>query len=66
MRKIQNANISFRATDELKRRLSQFCEANDLHNSFVIRQALAAYLKEQMTAELPRLRVDQSALSRSP
>ncbi len=63
MRKIQTTNISFRATDELKRRLTKFCEENDLHNSFVIRQALAAYLKEQMTEELPGLIVDQSALS---
>ena len=33
MRKIQNTNISFRATTDLKQRLTDFCLENDLHNS---------------------------------
>ena len=37
MRKIQNANISFRVTNDLKERLTEFCLDNDLHNSFVLR-----------------------------
>jgi predicted transcriptional regulator len=65
MRKIQDTNISFRATDELKRRLTQFCEQNDLHNSFVIRQALAAYLQRGTVPEVPPIEVAPSALSRS-
>ena len=55
MRKIQNANMSFRVTTDLKKRLTKFCEENDLHGSLVIRQALAVYLKRQKEAELPRL-----------
>ena len=52
MRKIQNTNISFRATTDLKKRLTDFCLKNDLHNSFVIRRALASYLRAQMNADL--------------
>ena len=63
MRKIQNTTISFRVTSDLKERLTRFCEANDFHNSFVIRQALAAYMKGQMEPELPRLILDQRSLS---
>ena len=33
MRKIQNTNISFRATTDLKQRLTDYCLENDLHNS---------------------------------
>ena len=55
MRKIQNDNITFRVTTDLKGRLTEFCLENDLHNSAVLRQALAKYLKEQMEMELPRL-----------
>jgi predicted transcriptional regulator len=58
MRKIQNANISFRVTNDLKERLTEFCLENDLHNSFVLRQALVSYLKGQRKAELPRLMVE--------
>ena len=52
MRKIQTTNISFRATDGLKRRLTNFCVEHDLHNSIVIRQALAAYLQRQPLPEI--------------
>ena len=55
MRKIQNANIPFRVTYDLKKRLIKFCQENDFHNSAVIRQALSSYLKGQMEAEIPRL-----------
>jgi hypothetical protein len=55
MRKIQNDNITFRVTTDLKSRLTEFCLDNDLHNSAVLRQALAKFLKEQMEVELPRL-----------
>ena len=41
MRKIQNDNITFRVTTDLKSRLTEFCLENDLHNSAVLRQALA-------------------------
>jgi hypothetical protein len=52
MRKIQTTNISFRATDNLKRRLTNFCIEHDLHNSIVIRQqALAAYLQRLAVSE---------------
>ena len=33
MRKIQNTNISFRATTDLKQRLTDYCLENDQHNS---------------------------------
>jgi hypothetical protein len=46
MRKIQNTNISFRATTDLKQRLTDYCLENDLHNSNVIRQALNSYLRQ--------------------
>jgi hypothetical protein len=62
MRKIQNDNITFRVTTDLKSRLTEFCLENDLHNSAVLRQALVKYLKEQqMEMELPCLIVRQPA-----
>ena len=62
MRKIKNDNITFRVTTDLKSRLTEFCLENDLHNSAVLRQALARYLKEQqMKVELPRLIVRHTA-----
>ncbi len=59
MRKIQNSNISFRVTNDLKERLTEFSLENDVHCSAVIRQALASYLKGQR----PRLVMDKSPLS---
>ena len=55
MRKIQNTNISFRATTDLKQRLTDYCLENDLHNSTVIRQALASYLRQETKENMPRL-----------
>ena len=55
MRKIQNTNISFRATTDLKQRLTDYCLENDLHNSSVIRQALASYLRQEAKENMPRL-----------
>jgi hypothetical protein len=55
MRKIQNANITFRVTNDLKERLTEYCLENDCHNSVVVRLALASYLKAQRETELPRL-----------
>ena len=46
MRKIQNTNISFRATADFRDKLTHFCEHNDLHNSMVIRQAVNEFLIE--------------------
>ena len=51
MRKIQNTNITFRATADLKQRLTDYCLENDLHNSSVIRQALNSYLKARDEGE---------------
>ena len=59
MRKIQNTNISFRATTDLKQRLTDFCLENDLHNSAVIRHALASYLRQETKAKMPRLIADR-------
>ncbi len=59
MRKIQNTNISFRATTGLKQRLTDFCLENGLHNSSVIRQALASYLRQETKAKVPRLMAGQ-------
>ena len=59
MRKIQNTNISFRATTDLKRRLTEFCLENDLHNSSVIRQALNSYLRQETKEKVPRLMVNR-------
>ena len=53
MRKIQNTNISFRATTDLKQRLTAFCLENDLHNSNVIRQALNSYLRLETKEKVP-------------
>ena len=64
MRKIQNTNISFRATTDLKQRLTDFCLENDLHNSSVIRQALASYLRLETKEKMPRLIAEQQGLSR--
>ena len=55
MRKIQNTNISFRATTDLKQRLTDYCLENDLHNSNVIRQALTSYLRQETKENMPRL-----------
>jgi hypothetical protein len=55
MRKIQNVNISFRATEDLKQRLTEFCHENDLHNSNVIRQALNSYLRQEKKTKMPAL-----------
>ena len=54
MRKIHNTNISFRATTDLKQRLTDYCLENDLHNSNVIRQALNSYLRQEKE-NMPRL-----------
>ena len=54
MRKIQNTNISFRATTDLKQRLTDFRHENDLHNSSIIRQAVASYLRQETKAKMPR------------
>jgi hypothetical protein len=59
MRKNQIDNITFRVTTDLKKRLTEYCLENDLHNSAVIRQALAKFLKEQMEVEPPRLIVNR-------
>ena len=64
MRKIQNTNISFRATADLKQRLTDFCLENDQHNSSVIRQALNSYLRLETKAKMPRLIAEQQGLSR--
>ena len=55
MRKIQNTNITFRATADLKQRLTDYCLENDLHNSSVIRQALNSYLRQETKENMPRL-----------
>ena len=55
MRKIQNTNISFRATTDLKQRLTDYCLEYDLHNSNVIRQALNSYLRQETKENMPRL-----------
>ena len=62
MRKIQNTNISFRATTDLKQRLSDYCLENDLHNSNVIRQALNSYLRQEMKTKIPILMAEQQGL----
>ena len=64
MRKIQNTNISFRATTDLKQRLTDFCLENDQHNSSVIRQAVASYLRQETKENMPRLMAEQQGLSR--
>jgi len=66
MRKIQNDNITFRVTTDLKKKLTEYCLENDLHNSAVLRQALTQYRKEQRTVELPRLVAEPSPLSPHP
>ena len=63
MRKIQNTNITFRATTDLKQRLTDYCLENDMHNSSVIRQALNSYLRQETKAEVPRLISEQQILS---
>ena len=50
MRENKNVNITFRVTRDFKNKLAEFCEEGDLSNSFVIRQALAFYMKRQMEA----------------
>jgi predicted transcriptional regulator len=55
MRKIQNTNISFRATTDLKQRLTDYCLENDVHNSNVIRQALNSFLRQETKENMPRL-----------
>ena len=63
MRKIQNTNISFRATADLKQRLTNFCLENDLHNSNVIRQALNSYLRQETKENMPRLMAEEQGLT---
>jgi hypothetical protein len=62
MRKIQNTNISFRATTDLKQRLTEYCLENDQHNSSVIRQALNSYLRLETKANMPRLIAEQQGV----
>ncbi len=59
MRKIQNTNISFRATTDLKQRLTDYCLENDMHNSNVIRQALNSYLRQEVKTKMPSLMADR-------
>ena len=63
MRKIQNTNISFRATTDLKQRLTDYCLEHDLHNSSVIRQALNSYLRQETKAKVPSLIAEQQCSS---
>jgi hypothetical protein len=63
MRKIQNTNISFRATRDIKQRLTDYCLENDLHNSNVNRQALNSYLRQETKEKMPRLFAEQQGLS---
>lgn len=63
MRKIQNTNMSFRVTTDLKNRLTNFCLENDLHNSSVIRQAVASYLRQETKEKVPRLILEQQGLT---
>jgi len=63
MRKIQNTNVSFRATTDLKQRLTDYCLKKDLNNSSVIRQALNSYLRQETKAKMPRLMAEQQGLS---
>lgn len=63
MRKIQNTNISFRATTDLKQRLTDYCVEHDLHNSNVIRQALNSYLRQETKAILPSIAMESTALT---
>ena len=65
MRKIQNTNISFRATTDLKQRLTEYCLENDLHNSYVIRQALNSYLRQETKTKVPRLMAERQDLKRA-
>ena len=53
MRKTQSTTISFRATEQLKRKLSNFCITNEQCNSGVIRQALVTYLQRQAVPKSP-------------
>ncbi len=62
MRKIQNTNITFRATTDLKERLTNYCLENDLHNSNVIRQAVASYLRQETKEKMPRLIAERQGL----
>ncbi len=66
MRKIQNTNISFRATNDLKQRLTDFCIENDLHNSNVIRQALNSYLRLETKEKVPALWRTDNTLNMQP
>jgi predicted transcriptional regulator len=55
MRENKSVNITFRVTSDFKKKLAEFCEEGDLSNSFVIRQALAFYMKRQIEAGSDRL-----------
>ena len=55
MRKIQNTNITFRATTDLKQRLNDYCLENDLHNSNVIRQAVEFFIGKRRRRTCPAL-----------
>ncbi len=66
MRKIQNTNISFRAPEDLKQRLTNYCLENDLHNSPVIRQALNSYLRLETKEKVPTLWRTDNASSTQP
>ena len=64
MRKIQNTNISFRATDDLKPTRTDLCLENDLQNSAGGSQALNSYLRQEAKEIMPRLITEQQRLSR--
>ena len=51
MRKIQNTNISFRATTDLKQRLTDYCLENDLHNSICHSSSLGFLLEARDEGE---------------
>ena len=47
MRKKPTTTISFRATEQLRKKLEAFCVSNEQCNSGVIRQAIVTYLQRK-------------------
>jgi hypothetical protein len=51
MRKTETTTISFRATEQLRKKLIDFCMENEQCNSGVIRQAIVTFLQRQSSPE---------------
>lgn len=58
MRIIQNSNLAFRCSDNLRKKLEAYAEETDVHVSAIVRSACIALLKREAPHLFPKLSQD--------